>query len=161
MAGAGRYDLNGRNGRIWRRYCQGHTQEAIAAEFNLDQSRISQIISEVRQSIPEFDRSKLVQREVDFLDQARQTFMELADQPLPPAFDTKGNALRDPATKQLVRDASGRVAALKAAMETGDRLAKLLGLNAPAKTELTLPHEAQEAAAALAAAALARLEAEQ
>lgn len=54
MAGPER--LEGRNGQIWRAYLEGHTQEAIAERFGISQQRVSQIIEEVRESIPEVAR---------------------------------------------------------------------------------------------------------
>lgn len=154
-----RKNLEGRAGEIWRLWCSGWTQEALAEKFSIDQTRVSQILADVRALIPETDRAELIRRELDFLDQARTQFMEIADLEAPPAFDQKGNVLRDPVTKAVVRDYSGRVAALKAAQETGDRMAKRLGLDAPITQTVTISAAAQDAAARLAAEALSRVEA--
>lgn len=147
----------GRNGDIWRLYCQGLTQDAIAERFEISQERVSQIITAVRASIPEVDRSALLVREVDFLDQARVAFMELADADMPPAFNKDGAILFDE-KGNVVRDVATRLAALKAAQETGDRLAKRLGLDATVKVDVNVSDAAQQAAAALAAEALARVQ---
>lgn len=152
-----REDLEGRNGQIWRDWVCGKTQEAIGAEYGISQSRVAQVIAQVRATIPPADRALMVTREVDFLDHARTVFVKLAQAPLPPAFDTKGGVLVDPSTKEIVRDATGRVSALKAALETQTRLAKLLGLDAPVKAEISLDTLAQDAANQLAADAVAYL----
>jgi ABC-type uncharacterized transport system YnjBCD ATPase subunit len=45
--------LDGRDGLVWRAYLMGHTQEQIAAEHGISQSRVSRIIVEIRAAIPE------------------------------------------------------------------------------------------------------------
>lgn len=55
MAGPER--LEGRDGQVWRAYILGRTQEAIAAEHGISQQRVSQILSEIRSSIPATDRA--------------------------------------------------------------------------------------------------------
>ena len=147
----------GRNGEVWRLYCQGLTQEAIGERFSITQERVSAIIREVRATIPEVDRTQLLMREVDFLDQARTAFMELADADLPPAFDQKGGILYDD-KGNVVRDVATRLAALEAAQKTGDRLAKRLGLDATVKVDVDVSAAAQDVARTLAAAALARMQ---
>lgn len=147
----------GRNGEVWRLYCQGLTQEAIAERFSIHQTRVSQIIQAVRATIPEVDRSALLVREIDFLDQARTAFMDLADADMPPAFTKDGVVLRDE-QGNVVRDVATRLAALEAAQKTGDRLAKRLGLDATVKVDVDVSAAAQEVAATLAAAALARIQ---
>jgi hypothetical protein len=96
-------------------------------------------------------------REVDFLDQARTAFMELADADMPPAFTKDGVILTDD-KGNVVRDVATRLAALEAAQKTGDRLAKRLGLDAAVKVDVDVSELAQQTAAALAAEALARLQ---
>ncbi|MBE4789950.1 sigma factor-like helix-turn-helix DNA-binding protein [Streptomyces caniscabiei] len=60
--------LEGRNGAIWRAYLEGRTQEAIAEEFGVSQQRVSQIISEVRESIPEVNRVAAALLDLERLD---------------------------------------------------------------------------------------------
>lgn len=152
-----REDLEGRAGAIWRAWVGGKSQEAIGLEYGITQGRVAQIIGAVRASIPPAQRSELVQREVEFLDYARTVFMDLVHAAPPPAFDTKGQALVDPRTGQHVLDMTGKVAALKAAVETQSRLSKLLGLDAPVRAEITVDALAQETAERLAADAQAYL----
>lgn len=149
--------LEGRNGEIWKLYVAGWTQEALAEKYNLTQGRIAQIIAAVRAQIPETDRAHLVQRELEMLDTARRMALELALAPLPPAFDQKGGVLYDPTTKEIVRDATGRVQAVKLALETQRDMRKLLGLDQPLKVDATVTDAAALKAAELAAEAAARM----
>lgn len=155
MPGAQSPKLEGRTGDIWNLWCNGWTQEAIAEKYGIHQTRVSQILAAVRAQIPEVDRTQLIQRELDWLDANRKMLMELATDPLPPAFDQKGNPLIDPATRQVVRDATGRVQAVKAAMEAQRDMRKLLGLDQPLKVDATVTDAAAIRAAELAAEAAA------
>lgn len=155
MAGKTPPNLEGRTGEIWKLYVAGWTQEAIGEKFGIHQTRVSQILSAVRASIPEVDRTQLLQRELDFLDANRRMAMELATSPLPPAFDQKGNVLIDPQTKEPVLDSAGRVAAVKLALEAQRDMRKLLGLDQPLKVDATVTDAAAVRAAELAAEAAA------
>lgn len=125
-----------RNGEIWRAYVAGKTQDAIAAEFGLSQRRVSDIIAEVRETIPPEDRAHLVQREADFLDEMRQVVLELVQGPPIPAY-SNGRPILMP-DGSIAEDHSGRLAAWDRAIKAHERLAKLLGLDAAAKVEATV-----------------------
>lgn len=146
--------LEGRTGEIWRLHVAGWTQEAMAQKFGISQPRVSQIISAVRAQIPEVDRAALVQRELDFLDTNRAMLAELAVADLPPAFDQKGNILRDD-KGNVVRDAATRVTAIKAGLDVQAQMRKLLGLDQPLKVDATVTDAAAVRAAELAAEAAA------
>lgn len=148
--------IEGRNGRIWQGFLSGKTQDALAEEFGLSQARVSQIISEVRAGIGETKKEELFQREMDFIDSLRTQAMELVTAPLPPAFSQKGYPLVDE-NGQVVRDASGRLNAMKMAVALHERVSKLTGLDAPVKADLTITEAAEEAARARAAEAMARI----
>lgn len=49
--------LDGRDGKIWSAYVGGMSQDAIAAEHGISQQRVSQVLAEVRASIPDDDRT--------------------------------------------------------------------------------------------------------
>lgn len=149
--------LEGRTGEVWKLWVSGWTQEAIAQKYNISQPRVSQIIATVRALIPETDRAELISKEVEFLGVMRREAMELATSPLPPAFDQKGYPLVDPVTKEVIRDASGRVQAMKLAMDAQAHLRKLLGLDQPLKVEASVSAAAADKAAELAAEAAARM----
>lgn len=135
--------LAGRNGRIWKEYCRGATQEELAEKYELTQPRISQIIAEVRDSIPLDERDALVKQETDLLRDLRREVLELWDADAP---DLVSNGRVIEGTK----DHGGRLAALAAADRLTARLHRVLGIDAAQKLDLTLPGEiaaAQKAAA--------------
>jgi len=139
--------LAGRNGRIWKLYCRGRTQESLAEEFELTQARISQIIAEVRDTIPIEERDALVKQETDLLRDLRADVLRLWDEDAPDLV-SNGRVIEG------VKDHGGRLAALARAESLTARLHRVLGLDAPAKVDLTLPGEvaaAQKAAADAAA----------
>lgn len=68
MAGPER--LEGRDGAIWTRYVGGWTQARLAAEYDVSQQRISQVLAEVRESIgggARLDAALLAQERTDAL----------------------------------------------------------------------------------------------
>lgn len=148
--------LDGRNGAIWRAYCRGATQEALAEKFEISQQRVSQIIREVRDSIDPEERADLVKQETDFLRAAREEVMALWDaEAAPMVAGPRAEIVRDE-NDNVVRDHSGRLAALARAESLTARLHRVLGLDAPAKVDLNLAGE-EEATRRAAAEALTRL----
>ena len=141
--------LAGRNGAIWRAYCRGATQEKIAEKHGISQARVSQIVNEVRDAIPIEERDALVKREVDFLAGLRDEVMELWDADAPDLV-SNGRVIEG------IKDHGGRLAALARAESLTARLHRVLGLDAPAKLDLSLVGE-EEATRRDAAEALARL----
>ncbi len=150
--------LEGRNGRIWAMTVSGWTQEAIAEELGIDQSTVSRAISAVRASIPEADKAQAYQRELEFLDVLRKQALEIASMPAAPVTAGKdGDVVRDPDTGAVVRDYSGKLAAMDRAVKMHERYAKMMGLEAPTKVDVSVQEQTQQAAQAAAASALARL----
>lgn len=149
--------LEGRTGEVWKLTVSGWTQEAIGEKFNISQQRVSQIIAAVRALLPEQDRAQIIQDEVEFLGVLRREAMELATSPLPPAFSAKGDILVNPRTREPILDTSGRVAAMKLALDVQAQQRKLLGLDQPLKVDATVSTAAAEKAAEMAAAAVARM----
>jgi hypothetical protein len=60
--------LDGRDGEVWRAYLYGHTQEQIAADYEISQSRVSRIISEIRESIPQTSKTDAALIDLERLD---------------------------------------------------------------------------------------------
>jgi hypothetical protein len=149
-------DLTGRTGRIWTAYVRGATQETIAADHDITQQRVSQIIAEVRDTIPEADRAHLVQRETEFLDQLRAEVLDLWRRPPIPAYSHGKPILMPDGT--IAEDHSGRLAAWDRAIKAHEHLAKLLGLLAPTKADISLVGQERDATSEAAAAALAYLQ---
>jgi hypothetical protein len=74
---------------------------------------------------------------------------------LPPAY-SNGRPIVDE-DGVIVRDAGPRMAALDRIVKVEDRLAKLLGLDAPVKADVTVNEQARQQAQDAAAQAVARL----
>lgn len=150
--------LAGRNGTIWRDYCAGMTQEALAKREGLSQARISQIISQVRDSIPDEDRELEVQRSLEMLRELRAGALEVWRMVAAPVTVGKdGDLLRDPETDQWVRDHTGRLRALETAVKVDLRISQLLGLDAAVKMDHTVTGVEVAAADRLAQEAAARV----
>jgi hypothetical protein len=122
--------LDGRDGEVWRAYLYGHTQEQIATDHGISQQRVSQIITEIRDSIPQASKT-----DAALLDLERLSMLLAGVMP----------AARDGETK-----ASG------AALRILERRAKMLGLDATESLSVVLERhrdlEGQLVADALAAA---------
>jgi hypothetical protein len=143
---------------IWQAYLKGANQMALAAEYGLTQGRISQIISEVRASLPERDKSELVQESAEFMRWARAqalTLWEATGAPVTAGKD--GDVVYDPETGAIVRDHAGRLAGLRTAVDVERHLAKLLGLDAATKLDANVTGDESAAMAALAAEAAQRV----
>lgn len=148
--------LAGRNGQIWQKYISGRTMESLADEYGLTKGRISQIVTEVRDSIPEEKRADIVKRQVDFLEKLQADVAELFYAPLPPAFDKNGSILYDDEGK-VVRDATGRLNALAGVLKVMDRHARLLGTDAATKLDANVTGADPTGAMLLAQEAARRL----
>lgn len=146
--------LEGRNGKIWRDYCAGATQEALAEEHSLAQSRISQIIAQVRDSIPEEEIEERKKRHLGVLDEMSRLMYDQALAQPAPAFSPKGDILRDE-DGDVVRDTGARMAAVDRLGRLLERQAKLLGMDAASKVDLNMM--AQQRAAEVAAEAASRM----
>ena len=125
--------LEGRNGEIWQAYLSGWTQTRIAESHNLSQQHVSDIIREVRESIPEED-----------LADVRTTIVERLDTLIAEAHDVlrshhyvvsnAGKIVYDE-NGQPLRDDGPRLAAAKAIVGFDAERRKLLGLDSPTKLE--------------------------
>jgi transcriptional regulator with XRE-family HTH domain len=142
--------LDGRNGEIWRKFCRGIKQEALAEEYGISQQRVSQIINAVRETITPEERIDLLKKETDLLEELRAEVLELWDKGPSPAYAANGRQLEG------VEDHSGRLAALARAESLTARLHRLVGLDAPQKVDLNLAGE-EEASRRAAAEAVTHL----
>lgn len=156
--------LLGRNGLIWRDYCGGATQEKLADRYGISQVRVSQIISQVRDSIPEETREEEIRRSLEMLRELRDGALEVYRMAPAPVFVGKdGTVARDPERTEkdplgeLVRDHTGRLRALETALKVDQLIANRLGLDAAQKMDLTVSGQEESAAARLAAEASARV----
>lgn len=113
-------------------------QTAIAERLDISQQRVSQIIAQERRNLTNGDRQALIEREIAFLDHLRQMAMQVAEgKAVPVTAGKDGDILYDPEDNAVVRDHSGRLAAIARAQATSQDLRRLLGLDQPVKTEVT------------------------
>ena len=151
--------LDGRNGEIWQRYIRGETQSAIAERYGISQQRVSQIIREVADSIPQQTREEVVTRELDLLWRLRTEILdEIYDAPgIPVTAGRDGTLVVDPETGQVVRDYSGRIAAAQMSIRISETIRRMLGIDAAQRVDVNVGEQAAtEAGAAEARAFLAR-----
>jgi transcriptional regulator with XRE-family HTH domain len=130
--------LAGRNGEIWQAYVRGATQEELADRYTLSQQRISQIIAEVRDNMPEETLADIVTREAELLSVVRSKVVGLIET----AENSEPKVFLD-AVDRLVR--------------ISERNARLLGLDAATKVEANITADESAAVARAAAEAAARV----
>jgi hypothetical protein len=138
--------LAGRNGRIWRDWCRGASQDALAERYGVSQPRISQIVNEIREGITEDERADLVKQETDLLRMLRdEVLADVYDADPAPLIAGKDGAIVRDENGNVVKDHSGRLAGLAAAEKLTARLHRVLGLDAPQKVDIGLNGEADAA----------------
>ena len=148
--------LTERNLSMWRDWCSGMTQDAIAEKYGITRGRVSQVMTEVRSSLPEADVKALVLRELGMAEDIRSRALFIADLGPTPAY-SNGKRMEDD-NGDAVQDYSTVLSALDRVMKAGERVSKLLGLDAAQKVEATVTSLEREATSAAADAALAFLE---
>lgn len=127
-----------RNAHILRLWMTGLSQRAIGEQYGISQQRVHEIVRDERAKIPKDDRESLIEREIMFLDHLRRTVMEIAESGAAPVTAGKdGDVVIDPETGEVVRDHTGRLAAINQARQTSVDLRKLLGLDSATKVEAT------------------------
>lgn len=120
-----------RNREIFLCYLRGDTQTDIADAYGVTQPTISHVIEAFRRRMTGAERELLRQDFLREYNENRIALARLRDNPAPPAFSQRGDALLDPRTGDVVEDHSGRIQAMHELASQQDRAAKLLGLNAP------------------------------
>lgn len=127
--------LDGRNGHIWQQHIAGWTQERIAEYHGISQSRVSKIIKKVRESIPEEERTAVRTAVIERLDLAiAEAFEVMATHHY--VVSNSGKIVEGP-DGQPLRDNGPRLAAAKTIAHLDAERRKLLGLDAPAKQEIS------------------------
>jgi transcriptional regulator with XRE-family HTH domain len=127
--------LDGRNGRIWGRYLAGWSQARIAEEFSLSQQHVSDILREVRASIPPEERQNLVTTEVERLDRALAEAVAVLERDH--YIVNSGNLVAGP-DGELLLDDGPKLAALDRMLKVSAERRKLLGLDAPTEVTATV-----------------------
>lgn len=139
MAEQGGAELEGRAGTVWELYAvKRWSQERIGRHLGISQQRVSQVLADVRAALPAVDKAAMIQQSVDLHADLVRRCYELAElEGAPITAGKDGDVVRDPVTDEVVRDYSGRLAALRLAMNAEEQLRKLIGLDAATKTEST------------------------
>lgn len=121
--------LAGRNGDVWRAYLNGATQDAIAARYDLSQARVSQILADVRTSIPEPVIADIRQAEADRIAALYEETLTIMRAHHPVISLQRGEVIPG------VEDAGPKLAAINTALKIHERVAKTYGLDAATKME--------------------------
>lgn len=138
MARMNRKQLAERRETEWAMYVDGWTQPQIAKHFGIEQSTVSDDLRVFREAIPPQTREQMIERHHAKLADIARRLEEIAGKPAPPVTAGKdGRVVVDPATGQLVRDYSAQATALREIRATLAQEAKLAGLNAADKVEVS------------------------
>lgn len=129
----------------WELYVKGWTMPQIANLYSLDVSTISDDLKLYREALPELDRQQMIQRHHDTLADITRRLDEISRMPAPPVTAGKdGDIVRDPTDVdpltgkgRIVRDYGGQATALAQIRATLAQEAKLAGLNAADKLEVS------------------------
>lgn len=125
-----------RDHEIYEKRIRGAKLEDLAAEYGVTFRRVSQIIGEVRRSLPERSREDLIATSLDQLEFLREKVLELVSmRGAPVTAGQLGGILRDD-DGEVVRDYSLRIKAINEAHKLNQTFAKRLGLDAPAQVDV-------------------------
>lgn len=138
MAEQGGAALTDREQRIWHEYAvRRRTQTEIAEQFEITQPRVSQILAEIKAKMPPPDLSAMRAEVLEMLNENYRRATKLIEMEGAPVTSGKdGAVVYDPESNAVVRDYSGRLAAMKLLNDTAAHARKMLGLDAAEKIEL-------------------------
>lgn len=131
---------------IWRLRKEENTSHAELAErFELSEQRIKQIITRENHALYNLPKPEQRADVAADLEEMRGLLMEVVRRdgaPITAAGRDGVEYVRDPETGAWAKDFSGRVSASQAVVKVSERLAKLLGMDAPAEsvTESTITY---------------------
>ena len=142
---------------MWRHHVRGKRQADIARMYGITQQSVCDAIARHRATIPEETRDQITRREVDYLTSIRDEVLALWVDTLgaPVTAGKDGKIVMDPKTQEVVRDHTGRLTAVRTALQITERLHKLTGLDAAIRVDITKTEA--DAANAAAAEAVAHL----
>lgn len=143
---------NEQTAEMWAAWVGGKSQIDIAREHNITQQSVSERLCRFREQLPDPERDTVLRRCLDQIDLLQKPLLDLVSGTPPPAY-SNGRAMKDDEGK-AVPDWSVIISAATSVLRTQERLAKFLGLDAPAKAEVLHLEAATEAAKAEAEAAL-------
>lgn len=130
--------LGERRAEAYHLWITGKTQRFIAEHLGISQQVVSDDVNAYRDSIPAEDRDQMRRDQVQRLQGLRDAMYELATKDGTPITAGKdGDLVIDPDTGQAARDYSTRIQATREISKLDEREAKLLGLNAADKVEVS------------------------
>lgn len=129
--------LTEREAEVWELYTgQQMRIGKIAERLGISVQRVSQLAAAARAKMPPVDRTEMRRRLIDLKEDVIERALSLAAlEGAPVTAGKDGDVVYDPESNAVVRDMSGRVAALKLALEASRELRRLEGLDAATKTE--------------------------
>jgi hypothetical protein len=140
--------LGERDARIAADYAFGMSQEKLGQKYELSQQRVSEILAAVRAehdaTTREDHRAAIAAR----IAEHHRMLRELAEMEGAPVTAGKdGDVVTDPESGEVVRDYSGRLNAIRTMLAVDERLAKLIGTDAPTRSisDITITGEADKA----------------
>jgi hypothetical protein len=138
MARLSKAKLAERREAEWELYCGGWTMPQIARHYGLDVSTISDDLRVFRDALPAQTREQMIDRHLTKLADITRRLDAIAALKAPPVTaGTYGEVVRDPETNEVVRDYGGQITALRELRTTLAQEAKLAGLNAADKVEVS------------------------
>jgi hypothetical protein len=127
-----------RRAEEWDLYVKGWTQPEIARHYGLDQSTVSDDLRLYREAFPPETREQRIAAHQAGLAWATQELRRLNALPAPPVTAGQhGDVVLDPETDQIVRDYGLKRQTVLDLVRLQEREAKLLGLNAADKVEVS------------------------
>ena len=153
--------LDGRNGEIAHRYYMlSQSQQEIADDLQISQSRVSQILTDIRADIDATTREDIRAGIAQRMASMRNAMAELVEMDgMPVTAGKDGAVVKDPENDVVVRDYSLRVKAAQEIRAIEERLAKLYGADEPTRTRTDVTiHGEQDGQDALAREAAADLD---
>jgi hypothetical protein len=121
---------------IWQSWCRREQQRSIAARHGISHQRVTQIIQRMGGEVPQEAKDSILARTVALYDEWIHEATKLITAPAPPVFD-RGEPVIDPRTGNIVEDHSGRLAAMRTGLQVTESWRKLMGLDQPAKVDMT------------------------
>lgn len=130
---------------MWQAYLDGHTQHHIAEQEGISQARVSQILAEVRKSIPEPALEEIKAAEADRVARLYTRTVEIINAEHPLVSVQRGTIITDPDTGLRLLDDGPVLQAITTALRIHERVAKAYGLDAPERLEARVQSDAEVA----------------
>jgi hypothetical protein len=127
-----------RNKLIWTAYAIGTPVASIASAHGLSEARVYEVIHQVAATIPEETRDQIAKMRRSSIDLMRERVAEIMSQPPKRMYAPNGKQLPE-------LDYSEILQAIDRGIKLDERLARLSGTDAPARSQTELVYAEQEA----------------